>query len=87
MAAAPSSLRFAATSQFWGVRQSGFVHMNLHDNFVHGSGRRYAGRPMTRLFTILSVIGFGFLIVVLIALYNASWPPAFFSDRFGCVFC
>jgi hypothetical protein len=37
---------------------------------------------MTRLFTILSFIGFGFLIVGLNALYKAGWPPALFSGPF-----
>jgi hypothetical protein len=60
----------------------GTVHMKSHDHFVTEGGRRYAGRPMTRRFTILSFIGLGFLIVGLAALYNAGWPPALFSGPF-----
>jgi hypothetical protein len=56
--------------------------MKSHDHFVAGGGRRYAGRPMTRLFAILAFIGLGSLISASVALYCAGWPPELFSGQF-----
>ena len=56
--------------------------MKSDDQFVAGGGRQFAGRPMTRLFAILSLFGFGFLIAASVALYRAGWPPDLFSGQF-----
>jgi hypothetical protein len=56
--------------------------MKSDDHFVHGGGQRYGGRPMTRLFGILSFFGLGFLIVASVALYDAGWPVELFSPIF-----
>ena len=43
--------------------------MKSHDHFVEGGGHRYGGRPMTRLFAILSLVGLFCLITGLLLLY------------------
>jgi len=56
--------------------------MKSHDHFVAGGGWRYAGKPMTRLFSFLSLFGLGFLIAGLVTLYYGGWPPDLFSGQF-----